>query len=56
MSAATVIADGQAGPGPRAKTVLVFETPAAALPLPRRVAAHAALLRRLAERLTPPPG
>jgi hypothetical protein len=56
MSAATVIADGQARPGPRARTVLVFETPAAALPLERRVAAHAALLRRLAERLTPPAG
>ena len=54
MSAATVIAGGQARPGPRARTVLVFETPAAALPLERRVAAHAALLRRLAARLAPP--
>ncbi|HEU0225009.1 MAG TPA: hypothetical protein VFR29_06200 [Steroidobacteraceae bacterium] len=51
MSAATVIVDGQARPGPQAKTVLVFETPAAALPPERRVAAHAALLRRLAARL-----
>ncbi|HXV39396.1 MAG TPA: hypothetical protein VD701_00360 [Steroidobacteraceae bacterium] len=56
MSAATVIADGQARPGPQAKTVLVFETPAAALPLERRIAAHAALLRQLAERLAPPVG
>ena len=31
-----------------ARTVLVFETPAAALPIEKRVAAHAALLRRLA--------
>jgi len=54
MSAATVIVDSQAQPGPQAKTVLVFETPAAALPLERRVAAHAALLRWLAERLGPP--
>jgi len=53
MSAATVIADGRALPGPRAATVLVFETPAAALPLPQRVAAHAALLVRLAARLAP---
>jgi hypothetical protein len=48
MSAATVVADGQARPGPGARIVLVFETPAAALPLDRRVAAHAALLGRLA--------
>jgi hypothetical protein len=54
MSAATVIAEGRARPGPRAETVLVFETPAAALPLPQRVAAHAALLSRLAGRLAPP--
>ena len=54
MSAATVIADGLARPGPQARTVLVFETPAAALPLERRIAAHAELLRRLAERLAPP--
>ncbi len=37
-----------------AQTVLVFETPAAALPIAARVAAHAALIRRLAELLTPP--
>jgi len=51
MSAARVIEDGKPRPGPAARTVLVFETPAAALPLERRVAAHAALLRRLAAEL-----
>jgi hypothetical protein len=48
LSADTVIVGGAARPGPGAATVLVFETPAATLPLDRRVAAHAALLRRLA--------
>lgn len=51
MSTATVIEDGDARSGPGAATVLVFETPAAALPLERRVTAHAALLRRLADLL-----
>jgi Succinylglutamate desuccinylase / Aspartoacylase family len=51
LSARTAIVDGAARPGPAAHTVLVFETPAAALTLDRRVAAHAALLRRLAARL-----
>jgi hypothetical protein len=49
MSARDLIVDGKARPGPAAQTVLVFETPAAALPLSRRMAAHAALIRRLAE-------
>lgn len=40
-----------ASPNVGAQTVLVFETPAAALPLEQRVAAHAALLRRLASLL-----
>jgi hypothetical protein len=53
LSAPRVRVGGQELPGPAAKTVLVFETPAAALPLERRVAAHAALIRRLAERLEP---
>lgn len=53
MSAVTVLADGCARPGPAAETVLVFETPAAAIPLERRIAAHAALLRQLAAALTP---
>ena len=48
MSAREVVRNGALRPGPAAHTVLVFETPAAALPLPQRVAAHAALLRRLA--------
>ena len=48
MSAAMVVADGQIQAGPRAATVLVFETPAAAIPLSQRVAAHAALLKQLA--------
>ncbi|MGQ0384862.1 MAG: hypothetical protein ACT4UP_09325, partial [Gammaproteobacteria bacterium] len=54
MSAAIVIAGGTPRPGPQAATVLVFETPAAALPLPQRVEAHAALLRRLAVPLALP--
>jgi hypothetical protein len=53
MSAARVRVGGQELPGPAAKTVLVFETPAAALPLERRVAAHAALIKRLAALLAP---
>jgi hypothetical protein len=51
MSAPKLIADGKVRPGPAAHTVLVFETPAASLPLSRRMAAHAALVRRLGERL-----
>ncbi|MEX0896761.1 MAG: succinylglutamate desuccinylase/aspartoacylase family protein [Steroidobacteraceae bacterium] len=47
MSADRVLAGGCQRPGPAARTVLVFETPAAALPLERRIAAHAALIRRL---------
>lgn len=53
MSARTVIVDGRARPGPGAETVLVFETPAAAIALERRIAAHAALLRQLAIALAP---
>ena len=48
MSSKSVVAGGIAAPGPGAATVLVFETPAAALAIEKRVAAHAALLRRLA--------
>ncbi len=51
MSCVSVIVDGRPAPGPAAPTVLVFETPAAALPLAQRVRAHASLLRRLAIRL-----
>ncbi len=45
MSAEEIILDGQVQPGPAAATVLVFETPAAAIPLSQRVQAHAALLQ-----------
>jgi len=48
MSTPTVVAGGCRRPGPAARTVLVFETPAAAIPIERRVEAHAALIRRLA--------
>jgi hypothetical protein len=51
MSAKEVLVDGAPRPGPAAGTVLVLETPAAALPLERRVAAHVALLRLLSDRL-----
>ncbi|MGK2925583.1 MAG: hypothetical protein ACSLE2_08170 [Lysobacterales bacterium] len=55
MSAATIIVDGQARPGPAAHTVLVFETPAKDIELQRRVAAHAALLHALAKEITATP-
>ena len=51
MSARQVLADGTSQSGPAAQTVLVLETPAAALSLERRVAAHAALLRLLSNYL-----
>jgi hypothetical protein len=51
LSAPGVVTGGTQRPGPGAGTVLVLETPAAALPLERRVAAHAALLRLLATHL-----
>jgi hypothetical protein len=47
MSAREVVVAGERRPGPGAQTVLVLETPAAALPLAQRVGAHAAFLRRL---------
>lgn len=53
MSAATVIVNGEARPGPAARTVLVFETPAEGMPLQRRVEAHAALLKLIADELAP---
>jgi len=53
MSSATIATAAGAKPGPAAPTVLVFETPAAALPIEARVRAHAALIRRLAELLAP---
>ena len=54
MSAETIIAGGRPGPGPQAGTVLVFETPADGVSLQRRIDAHAALLRKLAELLAVP--
>jgi len=49
MSATSIVVEGQVRPGPSARTVLVFETPAAAADLPRRVEAHSALLRELVQ-------
>jgi hypothetical protein len=56
MSAHEVVVDGRVRPGPAAATVLVLETPAAALPLDQRVAAQAAVLRLVAKRLAATPG
>ena len=47
MSAREIVADDGRRPGPGAQTVLVLETPAAALPLAQRVGAHAAMLRAI---------
>jgi hypothetical protein len=51
MSSAEVVIDGHTEAGPGAQTVLVFETPAANLPLQQRVAAHRALLEQLAGKI-----
>jgi hypothetical protein len=51
ISAVQVVVDGKVQPGPGAKTVLVFETPAGHIDLKTRVAAHAALLHALAREL-----
>ncbi len=51
MSARQVVVDGEVRPGPAAETVLVLETPAAALPLAQRVEAQAALLELLSKYL-----
>jgi len=47
LSAPRIVLDAASAPGPAAATVLVFETPARQFPLKRRIAAHAALLRRM---------
>lgn len=52
LSAREVLVGGSRRPGPAARTVLVFETPAGELDLQQRVEAHTALLRRLAARLS----
>ena len=54
MSAGSIIVGSQPGPGPKAGTVLVFETPADRVSLQKRVDAHSALLNKLAELLTVP--
>jgi hypothetical protein len=51
MSAASIIVEGQPRPGPAARTVLVFETPADRIDLQTRIDAHAALLRELSRQL-----
>jgi hypothetical protein len=48
IGAGTILVDGRVRPGPAARTVLVFETPAKEVSLAQRKAAHLALLRRLA--------
>jgi hypothetical protein len=53
VGARQVLIDGRARPGPAARTVLVFETPAKDMTLTRRKAAHLALLRRLAALTAP---
>jgi len=55
MCARNIVVDGATRPGPGAATVLVLETPAAALPLEKRIAAHAALLRLLSTYLIAQP-
>ncbi|HTL50084.1 MAG TPA: succinylglutamate desuccinylase/aspartoacylase family protein [Steroidobacteraceae bacterium] len=55
MSARGVVVGGAPRPGPAATTVLVLETPSAVLPLEKRIAAHAALLRLLSSYLTTQP-
>jgi len=54
MSAAEVMVDGEIRSGPATGTVLVFETPAGALPLDQRVKAHKALLQMLVKELSNP--
>jgi hypothetical protein len=56
MSADEVVVGGHAKPGPAARTVLVFETPAGDTDLKTRIGAHRALLERLSEELTPQAG
>lgn len=47
LSSSVLVRDGQVIPGPGARTVVVVETPTRSVPLARRVAAHAAILRAL---------
>jgi len=52
MSADYLVVNGQQVSGPAARTVLVFETPAARATLNKRVNAHAALLKQLTHELS----
>ena len=47
LASRALVRDGRIIPGPGARTVIVVETPAGAVPLAKRVAAHAAILRAL---------
>jgi len=47
VGASTISLNGQVLPGPSARTVLVFETPAREVDLQQRMAAHAAFLKKL---------
>jgi Succinylglutamate desuccinylase / Aspartoacylase family len=51
ISAAQIVVDAQVQAGPGAHTVLVFETPAGHIDFTTRVAAHTALLQKLAREL-----
>jgi len=48
ISATSILSEGKPQAGPGARTVLVFETPAKEVSLQKRIAAHDALLRKLA--------
>lgn len=54
MSALEIVVDGETRPGPAARSVLVFETPARELPLERRSNAHKALLWRMLQLISEP--
>jgi len=47
LSCGEFIVDGQVRKGPKAKSVLVVETPTVGVPLERRISAHAQVLRAL---------
>ena len=51
-----ILVEGRSHTKPAARTTLTFETPAKDAPLARRVAAHLALLRSLADIITPQSG
>jgi len=49
MSSAQVVVEGKVQPGPAARTVLVFETPAKNTALDQRIAAHQGLIQKLVQ-------